>query len=54
MSQLSEALGKVAISLTLVLVAIGFYNVAARYVGRFIGRISPPTASSRPSGTSSR
>jgi TRAP-type mannitol/chloroaromatic compound transport system permease small subunit len=36
--QLSEALGKVAISLTLVLVAIGFYNVAARYVGRFIGQ----------------
>jgi len=36
--QLSEALGKVAIYLTLLLVAIGFYNVAARYVGRFIGQ----------------
>jgi hypothetical protein len=36
--QLSEAWAKLRFSLTLVLVAIGFYNVAARYVGRFIGQ----------------
>ena len=35
---LSEFLGKVAIYLTLLLVVIGFYNVVARYVGRFIGQ----------------
>jgi TRAP-type mannitol/chloroaromatic compound transport system permease small subunit len=35
---LSEALGRVAIILTLVLVAVGFYNVVARYIGRFIGQ----------------
>ncbi len=35
---LSEFLGKIAIYLTLLLVVIGFYNVAARYIGRFIGQ----------------
>lgn len=35
---LSEFLGKIAIYLTILLVAIGFYNVVARYVGRFIGQ----------------
>ena len=35
---LSEFLGKIAIHLTLLLVVIGFYNVAARYIGRFIGQ----------------
>ena len=35
---LSEFLGKIAIYLTLLLVVIGFYNVVARYIGRFIGQ----------------
>ena len=35
---LSELLGKIAIYLTLVLVAVGFYNVVARFLGRFIGQ----------------
>jgi len=35
---LSEWLGKVSIYLTLILIVIGFYNVAARYIGRFIGQ----------------
>jgi TRAP-type mannitol/chloroaromatic compound transport system permease small subunit len=35
---LSEFLGRIAIYLTLLLVVIGFYNVVARYVGRFIGQ----------------
>ncbi|MCS6827209.1 MAG: TRAP transporter small permease subunit [Caldilinea sp.] len=36
--RISEAMGKVAIYLTLLLIAVGFYNVAARYTGRFIGQ----------------
>lgn len=36
--RISEAVGQLAIYLTLVLVGIGFYNVVARYVGRFIGQ----------------
>ncbi|MBE2239506.1 MAG: TRAP transporter small permease subunit [Caldilineaceae bacterium] len=36
--RLSELLGKVSIYLILVLLAVGFYNVAARYIGRFIGQ----------------
>ena len=36
--RVSEGLGKLAIYLTLALIAIGFYNVAARYIGRFIGQ----------------
>lgn len=36
--RVSEFLGRIAIYLTLVLVAVGFYNVVARYVGRFIGQ----------------
>lgn len=36
--RVSEGLGKLAIYLTLALIAIGFYNVVARYVGRFIGQ----------------
>ncbi len=36
--RISEGLGKLAIYLTLALIAIGFYNVVARYVGRFIGQ----------------
>lgn len=36
--RLSEGMGKLAIYLTLLLVGIGFYNVAARYIGRFIGQ----------------
>lgn len=35
---LSEGLGKVSIYLTLILIVIGFYNVAARYIGRNIGQ----------------
>ena len=35
---ISEFLGKAATLLVLVVVAVGFYNVAARYLGRFIGR----------------
>ena len=36
--RLSEFLGKIAIYLILVLVAVGFYNVVVRYTGRFIGQ----------------
>lgn len=36
--RVSEFAGKIAIYLTLLLVALGFYNVAARYVGRFVGQ----------------
>jgi TRAP-type mannitol/chloroaromatic compound transport system permease small subunit len=36
--RLSEGVGKLAIYLTLLLIGIGFYNVAARYIGRFIGQ----------------
>ena len=36
--RLSEFLGKIAIYLILVLVAVGFYNVVVRYMGRFIGQ----------------
>lgn len=36
--RLSELLGKLAIYLTIVLVAVGFYNVAVRFIGRFIGQ----------------
>jgi TRAP-type mannitol/chloroaromatic compound transport system permease small subunit len=36
--RVSELAGKIAIYLTLLLVALGFYNVAARYAGRFIGQ----------------
>jgi len=36
--RLSELLGKVSIYLILVLLAVGFYNVVARYIGRFIGQ----------------
>ena len=36
--RVSEFLGRIAIYLTLILVAVGFYNVAARYIGRFIGQ----------------
>lgn len=35
---MSEFLGKISIYLILVLVAVGFYNVAVRYTGRFIGQ----------------
>lgn len=33
----SELLGQVSVYLTVALVVIGFYNVAVRYLGRFIG-----------------
>jgi TRAP-type mannitol/chloroaromatic compound transport system permease small subunit len=36
--RVSELPGNIAIYLTLLLVALGFYNVAARYTGRFIGQ----------------
>ena len=36
--RLSEFLGKISIYLILVLLAVGFYNVLARYIGRFIGQ----------------
>ncbi len=36
--RISEFLGKVSIYLILALVAVGFYNVVARYTGRFIGQ----------------
>jgi len=35
--KLSEAAGKVGILLTALLVLVGFYNVAARFIGRTIG-----------------
>jgi TRAP-type mannitol/chloroaromatic compound transport system permease small subunit len=35
--RLTRQVGKLAIALVLVLVAVGFYNVIARYTGRFIG-----------------
>lgn len=35
--KLSEAAGKVGIVLTALLVLVGFYNVAARFIGRTIG-----------------
>lgn len=38
MDRVAEFLGRISIYLILVLVAIGFYNVVARYVGRFIGQ----------------
>jgi TRAP-type mannitol/chloroaromatic compound transport system permease small subunit len=34
---LSEFFGKIGVYLTILVIAVGFYNVAARYVGRFIG-----------------
>lgn len=33
----SEFFGKVGVYLTILVIAVGFYNVAVRYVGRFIG-----------------
>ena len=33
----SEFLGKVGVYLTMAVIVVGFYNVAARYLGRFIG-----------------
>lgn len=36
--RIAEFLGRISIYLILVLVFIGFYNVAVRYVGRFIGQ----------------
>lgn len=36
--QISEVLGKFSIYLILALLVVGFYNVVARYVGRFIGQ----------------
>ncbi|HHY56150.1 MAG TPA: TRAP transporter small permease subunit [Chloroflexi bacterium] len=36
--RIAESLGRISIYLILVLVVIGFYNVAARYIGRFIGQ----------------
>lgn len=33
----SEFFGKVGIYLTIAVVAVGFYNVAVRYLGRFVG-----------------
>lgn len=34
---ISEVLGRIAVWLVLITVLIGFYNVVARYLGRFIG-----------------
>lgn len=34
---ISEIFGKIGIYLTIVVIGVGFYNVAARYLGRFIG-----------------
>lgn len=36
--RISEFLGKVSIYLIIALLAVGFYNVVVRYVGRFIGQ----------------
>jgi TRAP-type mannitol/chloroaromatic compound transport system permease small subunit len=36
--RVAEFLGRISIYLILVLVAVGFYNVAVRYFGRFIGQ----------------
>lgn len=36
--RVAEFLGRISIYLILVLVAVGFYNVAGRYFGRFIGQ----------------
>ncbi len=36
--RVSEILGKLSIYLILVLLAVGFYNVVARYIGRFVGQ----------------
>ncbi len=36
--RISEFLGKISIYLIIALLAIGFYNVVVRYVGRFIGQ----------------
>jgi TRAP-type mannitol/chloroaromatic compound transport system permease small subunit len=33
----SEFFGKVGVYLTIAVIVVGFYNVAARYIGRFIG-----------------
>ncbi len=37
MDSISEAFGQIAMYLVVLTVAIGFYNVLARYVGKFIG-----------------
>ena len=34
----SEFLSKISVYLILVLLAVGFYNVVARYIGRFVGQ----------------
>jgi TRAP-type mannitol/chloroaromatic compound transport system permease small subunit len=34
---ISEFFGKIGVYLTIAVIVIGFYNVAARYLGRFIG-----------------
>lgn len=36
--RISEFLGKISIYLIIALLAVGFYNVVMRYVGRFIGQ----------------
>ncbi|MCB0053877.1 MAG: TRAP transporter small permease subunit [Caldilinea sp.] len=36
--RISEFLGKISIYLIIALLAVGFYNVVARYAGRFIGQ----------------
>lgn len=36
--RVAEFLGRISIYLILVLVAVGFYNVVVRYLGRFIGQ----------------
>jgi len=36
--RISEFLGKVSIYLIIALLAVGFYNVVVRYIGRFIGQ----------------
>lgn len=37
MDSVSTSLGKISASLVILTVAIGFYNVVARYLGRFVG-----------------
>jgi TRAP-type mannitol/chloroaromatic compound transport system permease small subunit len=34
---ISEFFGKIGVYLTITIIAVGFYNVAARYIGRFVG-----------------
>lgn len=34
---ISEFFGKIGVYLTIIVIGVGFYNVAARYLGRFIG-----------------